>query len=100
MRQEIDATFAELGDPDFIPFKAAQALCYLQACVKESLRLHPATGLPLARVVPAGGSTLAGTHFPEGVSANKVQVIEPFASAKMRNAVCSWREHVGFTSKQ
>ncbi|KAK1856650.1 hypothetical protein CCHR01_00620 [Colletotrichum chrysophilum] len=66
LRQEIDATFAELGDPEFIPFKAAQALCYLQACVKESLRLHPATGLPLARVVPTGGSTLAGTHFPEG----------------------------------
>lgn len=41
---------------------------YLQACVKEALRLHPATGLPLARVVPEGGTTLSGTYFPAGVS--------------------------------
>lgn len=41
---------------------------YLQASIKEALRLHPATGLPLARVVPEGGATLSGTYFPAGVS--------------------------------
>jgi len=40
---------------------------YLQACIKEGLRVHPATGLPLARVVPKGGAIIAGTAFPEGV---------------------------------
>ena len=44
---------------------------YLQACIKEGLRMHPATGLPLARVVPAGGATIAGTFFPEGVSTSE-----------------------------
>lgn len=43
---------------------------YLQACIKESLRLHPATGLPLARVVPEGGATISETFFPAGVSGN------------------------------
>ncbi|OBT85445.1 hypothetical protein VE02_06176 [Pseudogymnoascus sp. 03VT05] len=41
-------------------------MSYLQAVIKESLRLHPATGLPLARVVPAAGAVIAGTRFPGG----------------------------------
>lgn len=43
-------------------------MSFLQACIKESLRLHPATGLPLARVVPKGGVNLLGRDFNEGVS--------------------------------
>ncbi|KAJ4193595.1 hypothetical protein NW755_003589 [Fusarium falciforme] len=57
---------AQLGDVDKIPFKDTQSMPYLQACIKESLRLHPATGLPLARVVPEGGATITGTFFPAG----------------------------------
>ncbi|KAL3485860.1 cytochrome P450 [Aspergillus germanicus] len=49
-----------------VTFQQSQALPYLQACIKEALRLHPATGLPLARVVPKGGATLSGRYFPEG----------------------------------
>ncbi|OBT68006.1 hypothetical protein VE03_01548 [Pseudogymnoascus sp. 23342-1-I1] len=49
-----------------ITFQEAQAMPYLQAVIKESLRLHPATGLPLARVVPAAGAVIAGTRFPGG----------------------------------
>ncbi|KAK1507966.1 uncharacterized protein CCOS01_16272 [Colletotrichum costaricense] len=66
LREDIDAKFAELDNPEFIPFKDAQAMSYLQACIKESLRLHPATGLPLARVVPKGGVNLLGRDFNEG----------------------------------
>ncbi|KAF4979876.1 hypothetical protein FDECE_17984 [Fusarium decemcellulare] len=66
LRNEIDAKLTELGNIDKIPFEDTQAMPYLQACVKESLRLHPATGLPLARVVPYGGVTVSGTFFPEG----------------------------------
>lgn len=43
-------------------------MSYLQAVIKEALRMHPATGLPLERVVPAGGATISGYFFPEGVS--------------------------------
>ena len=33
--------------------------------------MHPATGLPMARVVPSGGVEISGTFFPEGVSRPK-----------------------------
>jgi cytochrome P450 len=40
---------------------------YLQVVLKEALRMHPATGLPLGRVVPEGGAVIAGRMFPAGV---------------------------------
>lgn len=52
---------------DYISFQTAQKMPYLQACIKEAMRLHPATGLPLARVVPKGGAFIAGHYFPAGV---------------------------------
>lgn len=58
------STQGRLSEP--ITFKEAQSLPYLQAVIKESLRLHSATGLPLARVVPEGGAILAGKQFPAG----------------------------------
>jgi hypothetical protein len=47
---------------------------YLQAVMKEALRMHPATGLPLERVVPAGGATICDQFFPEGVSCRACQI--------------------------
>ena len=55
-----------ISDP--VTFYEAQTMPYLQAVIKEALRLHPATGLIMGRVVPAGGATLAGQYFPQGVS--------------------------------
>lgn len=49
-------------------FKESLQMPYLQAVLKEALRLHPATGLPLERVVPDGGAVVCGHHFPAGVS--------------------------------
>jgi cytochrome P450 len=68
LRAEIDEKTAagELDDP--ITFKQAQSMPYLQAVLKEALRVHPATGLPLGRVVPSGGAAIAGRAFPAGVS--------------------------------
>ncbi|KAI1057371.1 hypothetical protein LB505_014237, partial [Fusarium chuoi] len=66
LRLEIDSKYKCLGEPDFIPFNETQSMKYLQACIKEALRLHPATGLPLERVVPRGGVVLSGTYFPAG----------------------------------
>jgi cytochrome P450 len=67
LRTELDEAFAagKLSDP--VQYSEAQTLPYLQACIKEGLRMHPATGLPLARVVPLEGATIAGTFFPGGV---------------------------------
>ena len=50
-----------------ISVKEAHSIPYLQAVIKESLRILP-NGLHLPRVVPKGGLTLAGQLFPEGVS--------------------------------
>lgn len=68
LQQEIDTFAAEgkLSDP--VTFDEAGRMPYLQACIKEGLRIHPAVGRPLLRVVPAGGAKLAGIYLPGGVS--------------------------------
>lgn len=43
-------------------------MLYLQAVIKEALRMHPATGLLLWRVVPEGGAELCGKFFPAGTA--------------------------------
>lgn len=63
---EVAARNGDISDP--ITFKQAQKLPYLQAVIKEALRIHPATGLTLGRVVPKGGAVIAGLNFTEGVS--------------------------------
>lgn len=59
-------TKGAISDP--VKFSEAQNMPYLQAVVKEALRMHPATGLILGRVVPPEGATLAGQYFNPGVS--------------------------------
>jgi hypothetical protein len=71
LRLEIDnatqnGSPGEYYNDDKMSFKQSQGLPYLQAVIKESLRMHSATGLPLWRVVPEGGVELEGLHFPEG----------------------------------
>lgn len=67
LRDEIDQAIEERGSKEMLTFQEAQKLPYLQACIKEGLRLHPATGLPMVRVVPKGGATIAGKYFPPKV---------------------------------
>jgi cytochrome P450 len=74
LRGEIDemAEKGEISDP--VTYGQAQKMSYLQAVLKEALRMHPATGLPLGRVVPEGGAVIAGKMFPAGVSVPCVRV--------------------------
>ncbi|KAB5581285.1 cytochrome P450 [Coniochaeta sp. 2T2.1] len=67
LRDEIDTATREgrLSTP--VTFQEGQKLAYLQATIKEALRLHAAVGQILSRVVPRGGAQIAGRHFPEGV---------------------------------
>lgn len=67
LRKEIDTQAAAGRVSDPITFQEAQALPYLQAVIKEVLRLHPAVGTILPRVVPPGGLELSGYYFPPGV---------------------------------
>jgi cytochrome P450 len=63
---EIDEmdTQGKLSNP--ITFAESNQMPYLQACMKEAMRMHPAVGLLLERVVPEGGATFAGRHLPAG----------------------------------
>lgn len=49
---------AQLAEADNMP--------YLQAVMYEALRMHPAVGMSLPRVVPAGGAVVDGVHLPAG----------------------------------
>ncbi|KAL2394087.1 Cytochrome P450 monooxygenase cicH [Exophiala dermatitidis] len=49
-----------------VPFADANALPYLTACIKESMRMHPSVGLILGRTTPPGGATISGHYVPAG----------------------------------
>ena len=67
---ELKAVLQARGDSDEyerrITWKEGSNMKYLQACIKESLRCHPALGQLLPRVVPSGGVELRGKFLPEG----------------------------------
>ncbi|TDZ34125.1 Pisatin demethylase [Colletotrichum spinosum] len=68
LREEID-DFTRRGELSAAPaFKETLQMPYLQAVIKEALRIHPAIGLPLERAVPEGGATICGKMFPEGTA--------------------------------
>jgi cytochrome P450 len=49
-----------------VKWREVQDLPYLSAVIKESLRCHPAAGLPLERVVPPRGIHVCGHYLPGG----------------------------------
>ncbi|KAH7161934.1 cytochrome P450 [Dactylonectria estremocensis] len=65
LQQEIDQFYEEGKLSDKPTFQESQKMPYLQAVIKEALRIHPASGLPLERVVPKGGAMISGYFFPE-----------------------------------
>lgn len=58
-----------LSPTENMPFKTGHAMPYLQACIYEALRMHPAVGMSLPRVVPQEGFEFEGVFIPAGVSA-------------------------------
>ncbi|KAK3109792.1 hypothetical protein LTR53_016571 [Teratosphaeriaceae sp. CCFEE 6253] len=68
LQAELDdlSSTGQMGDP--VTFQQAQQMPYLQAVIKEALRVHPAVGQPLSRIVPPGGAEIAGRYFPAGSS--------------------------------
>ncbi|KAI4115933.1 MAG: hypothetical protein LQ338_007787, partial [Usnochroma carphineum] len=49
-----------------VSWTESQRLPYLDACVKEAFRLHPAVGLPLERIVPPRGAAICGQYIAGG----------------------------------
>ncbi|USW57042.1 Putative cytochrome P450 [Septoria linicola] len=64
--QELEAKHqqGQLSHP--VTLREAENMPYLQAIMYEALRLHPAVGMSLPRVVPEGGCTIANTYLPAG----------------------------------
>lgn len=51
-----------------VKLRETQSLSYLQAVLKEGMRIHPSVAFILPRYVPQGGCTIAGKILPAGVS--------------------------------
>lgn len=49
-----------------VSWTESQNLPYLDACIKEAFRMHPAAGLPLERVTPPQGIEIDGEFIPGG----------------------------------
>ncbi|KAF5339288.1 hypothetical protein D9758_013338 [Tetrapyrgos nigripes] len=64
--KELDEAWPDKSVP--ARFELLEKLPYLTAVIKESLRLSPGVTSPLARIVGAGGATIAGHFVPEGTS--------------------------------
>lgn len=56
----------ENHESGMVSWAESQRLPYLDACIKEAFRLHPAAGLPLERIVPTGGAEICGELIPGG----------------------------------
>ena len=51
---------------EMVAYTEAQGLPYFQACVKEAMRMRPAVGLNISRLVPPGGAEIDGVKLPAG----------------------------------
>lgn len=70
VQQEIDTAVRtgtiENRPTGLVSWAESQKLPYLDACIKEAFRMHPAAGLPLERVVPPSGIDINGEFIPGG----------------------------------
>lgn len=51
-----------------VTWTEAQQLPYFQACLKEAMRVRPAVGVNITRLIPQGGAEVDGTRLPAGTS--------------------------------
>ncbi|KAK8062767.1 BcABA1- cytochrome P450 monooxygenase [Apiospora hydei] len=68
LKAEIQAAVRDGRVSSPIKVEEARRLPYLQAVIYEGIRMRPPLLGLLAKVVPAGGDTLAGKHVPAGTA--------------------------------
>ncbi|KAL3455413.1 hypothetical protein BJX64DRAFT_282096 [Aspergillus heterothallicus] len=70
VREELDnavkAGTIENRPTGLVSWAESQKLPFLDACIKEAFRIHPAAGLHLERVVPASGIEISAHFIPGG----------------------------------
>ncbi|KAK0561567.1 hypothetical protein OC844_003153 [Tilletia horrida] len=65
---EVDEAFARGTMTEPIRYADGVKLEFLQACLKESIRLHTPVAMELARLVPAGGAIIDGRFYKAGTT--------------------------------
>ncbi|KAI1073369.1 cytochrome P450 [Whalleya microplaca] len=69
LRREIDEARNEgRCQTSIVSYEDASKLPYLDACIKEALRILAPVPMGLPRVAPKGGVTIGDTTFPEGTT--------------------------------
>ncbi|KAF2172252.1 hypothetical protein M409DRAFT_63002 [Zasmidium cellare ATCC 36951] len=66
LKRELDEATASGKLSEMPQWSEAQSLPYFQACLKEAMRLRPAVGLNICRLVPSAGAEIGGQFFPGG----------------------------------
>jgi cytochrome P450 len=66
LENELDNAAASGHLSAFPLWNETQALPYFQACLKEAMRLRPAVGLNITRLVPPQGAEIGGRRLPGG----------------------------------
>lgn len=75
--EEIDTQMEVAKSTDIITLEQTKRMPYLQACLYEGLRLHPAVGMSLPRVTPTGGVEIDSHFIPEGVGLQRAAPERP-----------------------
>lgn len=65
---EIDSIMSADSSSAIVTLDQSKKMPYLQACMYEALRLHPAVGMSLPRPTPSGGISIGSHYIPEKVS--------------------------------
>lgn len=66
LKKELDQATASGKLSEMPQWSEVQALPYFQACLKEAMRLRPAVGLNICRLVPREGAEVDGHKLPGG----------------------------------
>ena len=72
--EEIDETARADGITDTFDYQQAMKMPYTQAVIYEALRLYPAIGMALPRIVPPGGIFIQEKFLPEGVRGPRLSI--------------------------
>lgn len=91
--EEIDAKKKEGSLTVPVTLEQTKQMPYLQACMYEALRCHPAVGMSLPRVTPAGGIEIDNRFIPAGVCNNGISADIVLTSVQTIVGVNPWVVH-------